>query len=161
MNKLLKESRDVPVLASMDNILIYLGDIHSHVIQVSQVLKKRKDAGVNLKASKFHFHTDQVKYLISIYSQKGVFMDPKKVQAVTNWPALANIHDVRCFISFANFYHNFIRSYTNICKPLFAPLKNVVMFVFNDKTQSAVHPFKTAFTSAPIARHFDPCSKSQ
>lgn len=156
INEHLTEFLNITILAYIDEILMNSDKVHSLVIHVRQVLKKRRNSGVNLKVSKCHFHTAQVEYLGFVVSPSGVFMDLKKIQGGTDWPLLTNIKDIQCFLSFANYYRHVKQSYSNVCKLLFALQMNEHKFVFNDEAQSAFHHLKTGFTSAPIIGHFDP-----
>lgn len=155
MNELLSVFLDLTVLTYLDDMLIYSDDPLSHVTHVRQVLKKINDTGVNLKAFKCHFHQDQVEYLRFIDSRQGVFIDPKKIQAVTKWPDLANGHDVQCLLGFVNFNHRIMKSYSNICNGIFALFKKEEKFMFNDKAKAAFQRLKTAFISTPILDQFD------
>jgi hypothetical protein len=47
-------------------------------------------------------------------------MDPKKVEAMSKWGAPENLHDVRAFLGFANFYRPLIKEYRNIMTPIVA-----------------------------------------
>ena len=53
---------------------------------------------------KCHFHKTEVKYLGLIILADGVWMDPEKVMAVLEWGSPRNLHQVRAFLGFANFY---------------------------------------------------------
>jgi hypothetical protein len=68
------------------------------------VLKKLAGVGLHLCADKCEFHKEKVFYLGLIISKKGVSMDPNKVKAITKWGAPENLHDIRAFLGFANFY---------------------------------------------------------
>jgi len=45
-------------------------------------------------------------------------MGPKKIQAITNWATSQVVHDVLCFLVFANFYQIFIKNYSQATAPL-------------------------------------------
>ena len=53
---------------------------------------------------KCEFHKTEVLYLEVIISTNGIYIDPKKVQAVVEWEEPANIKDIRAFLGFVNFY---------------------------------------------------------
>ena len=60
--------------------------------------------GIYLKPKKCEFHKTEVKYLGLIISADGVKMDQKKVKAVVEWGSPKNLHDLRAFLGFSNFY---------------------------------------------------------
>ena len=50
-------------------------------------------------------------------------MDPKRVEAVTQWPQPKSVHDIQVFLGFVNFYRRFIKGYSHITRPLTELLK--------------------------------------
>src|SRR5690606_26027912 len=102
------------------------------------------------------FHRTEVGYLGLIISRDGVKMDPKKVQAITAWEAPTNIHDVRAFLGFANFYRRFIDGYSRVVAPLVNLTRKAVKFEWDSTCEAAFTALKQQFTTAPILRHFDP-----
>ena len=51
-------------------------------------------------------------------SAKGIETDPKKVEAVKNWTIPKTVTDVRSFLSFTNYYRQFIKDYARVARPL-------------------------------------------
>jgi hypothetical protein len=45
-------------------------------------------------------------------------MDPKKIQAVTDWLTSKIVRDVQYFLEFVNFYRIFIKNYFQVAAPL-------------------------------------------
>jgi hypothetical protein len=83
-------------------------------------------------------------------------MDPSKVEAITNWESPSNVKDVRAFIGFANFYRRFISNFSQLVTPLVRLTRKDVPFSFDSVCDNAFQALKTAFTTAPILRHFNP-----
>ena len=83
-------------------------------------------------------------------------MDPERVNAVLSWETPKSVKDVQCFLGFANFYRRFILKYSNLCQPLFNLLRKDVPFNWDSSCDLVFQQLKTAFTSAPVLRHFDP-----
>jgi hypothetical protein len=50
-------------------------------------------------------------------------MDPKRVEAVTQWPQPKSVHDIQIFLGFMNFYRRFIEGYSHITRLLTELLK--------------------------------------
>ena len=91
-------------MAYLDDILIYSAMLEEHREHVRRVLEALSRAGLHLKPEKCHFHKTEVKYLGLIISANGVRMDPEKVTAVLEWGSPRNLHNVRAFLGFTNFY---------------------------------------------------------
>jgi hypothetical protein len=83
-------------------------------------------------------------------------MDPKKVVAITNWGASENLHGVRAFLGFVNFYQRFIKGYTNILAPIVALTCKDDKFFWRGECNKACQCLKDCFTSVPVLSHFDP-----
>ena len=67
----------------LDDIIIFSQDAASHIERLEAVFKKLK---LKLKPSTCEFFKKRIKYLGHIVSEEGVSTDPKKVEAVLNWP---------------------------------------------------------------------------
>jgi len=82
-------------------------------------------------------------------------MDPSKVETVKAWPPPKILRDVRAFLGFTNFYHRFVKGYSNVVKPLTRLTRKVQPFKWETKQQESFHGLKTSFTMAPILHRFD------
>ena len=61
----------------------------------------------------------RVKYIHvgHIVSERGVEVDPEKVEKIINWPTQKN-GEVRQFTAFADYYRRFCKDFSKIAKPL-------------------------------------------
>ena len=84
----------------LDDIIIFSSDAASHIERLEAVFQKLAKAGLKLKPSKCEFFKKRIKYLGHIFSEEGVSTDPKKVEAVLNWPVPETVYDVRSFSRF-------------------------------------------------------------
>jgi hypothetical protein len=82
------------------------------------VLQKLHDTGLYAKLEKCVFHQPQVEFLGCIIFEKGLFMNPKKIQTIMEWRKPKTIRDVQYFLNFTNFYWLFIQDYSKIAAPL-------------------------------------------
>jgi hypothetical protein len=78
------------------------------------VLQKLHNADLYVKLEKCVFHQPQVEFLGYIISNEGLIMDPKKIQAVTDWSIPKIVRDVQCFLGFVNFYQILIKNYSQV-----------------------------------------------
>jgi transposase InsO family protein len=141
--------------AYLDDILIYSDTLEEHQDHIRQVLHRLSEAGLHLKPEKCEFHQREVKYLGLIIGVDGIRMDPDKVEAVKAWPTPEKLKDVRAFLGFANFYRRFIRSYSQVVRPLTRLTQKDVPFQWTKTEQEAFDNLKTCFTTAPVLRRFD------
>ena len=156
INDTLRDFLDIFVIVYLDDILIFSKSKEDHIEHVKQVLERLKQHQLWAKAEKCSFFQHEVEFLGYLVSDEGIKMDPKKVEAVTNWPAPQSIHDIQVFLGFANFYRRFIRSYSKVAAPLTKLLRKEKKFEWGDEESHAFTTLKQAFTSAPILQHYQP-----
>jgi len=154
MNDVFREFLDKFVVCYLDDILIYSKNVEEHEEHVKLVLQKLRDAGLYAKAEKCVFHQPQVEFLGYIISNEGLSMDPKKIEAITNWLTPRTVRDVQCFLGFANFYRIFIQNYSQIAAAL-TRLTCKDKLDWGLEAENAFQNLKTAFTTAPILIHPD------
>src|SRR5690606_8684194 len=133
--------------------------LKDHQQHVRQVLLALEAYGLHLKPKKCEFHRTEVGYLGLIILHDDVKMDPRKVQAITAWEAPINVHDVRVFLGFANFYRRFIDGYSRVVAPLVNLTRKAIKFEWEAICEAAFTALKRQFTTAPILQHFDPDRK--
>ena len=87
MNHILKPLiDDGHVIVYMDDILVFTNDLKTHREIVHEVLQILEENHLYLKPEKCTFESNYVDYLGIIVGNGTVRMDPKKVEAVKNWP---------------------------------------------------------------------------
>jgi len=72
----------------LDDILIFLKNTKKHEEHVKLVLQKLGDVGLCSKLEKYDFHQPQVKFIRYIIFNKGLLIDLKKIQTISNWSIL-------------------------------------------------------------------------
>ena len=104
---------------------------------------------LTLESSQLETKTEemQVTYLSNIIGSEGIQVDPKKVEAVTNWPVPST---VRSFLGFCNHYRRFVRDFAGIASPLPSLTKKKVPFVWTDECQAAFERLKRELITAPV-----------
>jgi hypothetical protein len=98
----------------------------------------------------------EVEYLGLIISCNRIWMDPAKVQAVTDWPAPRSVTELQRFIGFVNFYRRFIDHFLGTARPLHDLTKTKTAFVWDQRCEAAFEKLKTAFTTAPVLKIANP-----
>ena len=73
-------------LVYIDDILVVGSSYQDHLENVVAVLDRLRSAGLRLKPAKCHFAKKEVDYLGYRVSAEGIQADPKKVEAVNNFP---------------------------------------------------------------------------
>ena len=65
------------------------------------------------------------------------------------------IRNVKASKGFANFYHYFIRRFSNVVCPMIATIKKITMFYWTPKCQKSFKLVKKSFTTTMVLAHFN------
>jgi hypothetical protein len=111
------------VLVFFDDILIYRKTWTDHLAHVDRVLHLLSQHQLFLKQSKCAFGASEVEYLGHLVGKDGIRVDPKKIEAMQDWPHPKNLKILRGFLGLTGYYHKFFKNYGKIAAPLTALLK--------------------------------------
>ena len=139
-------------LVYLDDIIVFASSFEEHLKRLDTVLGRIASAGLTLKPSKCQWLKKSVKFLGHIVSDKGVTVDPAKVQSVKEFPFPQNKTDVRSFLGLTSYYRKFIKDYASRSKPLVDLTKKKRLFAWTSEAESAFMDLKQCLVSAPILR---------
>jgi hypothetical protein len=151
MNVVLEPCLRKSVLVFMDDILVYSPSMEDHVTHLTEVLHLLRQAQLFVKLSKCSFTCDSLEYLGHIISSDGVATDPKKTQAMVDWPLPTYVTELRGFLGLTGYYRKFVRNYGVIAKPLTNLVKKKA-FEWSQAATEAFHALKQAMVSTPVLR---------
>lgn len=149
INDVLFDLLDRTCTAYLDDVLIYSSDKTQHKEHVREVVRRLRDAGLQIDIDKCEFECTRTKYLGLIIKPGGIEMDPGKVKAITEWKAPSTLRDLQRFLGFANFYRRFIRNFSMITRPLNDLLKKTAPWTWKAQHEQAFLDLKNAFVAAP------------
>ena len=159
MQQVFKEYLDEFVIVFLDDILIYSRTEAEHINHIKKVLVKLREHKLYAKMSKCDFFKQSINFLGYVVTKDGITMDSDKVKAITEWPPLNNVRDVRSFLGLAGYYRRFVKGFSSIAAPLTELLKNEVEFNWGSDQVEAFNKLKQAIISAPILISPDPTKK--
>ncbi|KAG7670696.1 hypothetical protein KSW81_003250 [Nannochloris sp. 'desiccata'] len=121
-----------------------------HVRHALDVLRQNK---LYCKASKCEFFQTEVSFLGHVINGDGVKADPRKVQAVADWPQPKTVRQVRSFLGLANYYRRYVHGFATMAAPLTLLTKKNVPFLWTTKQTQALEALKTALSTAPVLKN--------
>ena len=95
MNRVFKPQLDRFVVIFIDDILIYSLNEEAHAAHLREVLEILRREKLYSKFSKCEFWLKSVAFLGHVISAQGVSVDPKKAEAIVDWPRSSNVSEVR------------------------------------------------------------------
>ncbi|KAD7477503.1 hypothetical protein E3N88_00639 [Mikania micrantha] len=118
MNRVCKPYLDKFVIVFIDDILIYSKTREEHEQHLKLVLEILREERLYAKFSKYEFWLKEVQFLGHIVNEKGVHVDPAKIDAVKNWSTPTIPTEIRSFLGLAGYYRRFISNFSRIFVPL-------------------------------------------
>ena len=116
INWTLHRSIDISYIVYLYNVLIYSPDKQQHEKDVKNILEAILRSGMNIKPSKYEFHTMKTEYLGFIINQEGIKVDPVKTAAIWDWTKPTKITEVQKFLGLCNFYQRFIQGFGSMAR---------------------------------------------
>ena len=148
MDKIL---RGLPFASTyIDDILVFSSDPMQHKKHLREVFLRLQEAGLTLRGKKCHIGFSQVTYLDHVFSAAGMAPDPKKTQAIVEWPCPTNVATVQQFIGIASYYRRYIANFAQIAAPLHRLTQKGVTFEWNQECENAFAGLKNRLSTAPI-----------
>jgi len=138
------------IIVYMDDMFIFHKDLKILKENTKIALKRLRDNDLYLKPSKCEFHKTKIKYLGMVIEEGKVSMDTSKLKGIQDWPIPSTVKQVRGFLGFGNFYHRFIRNFSDIAHPLNDLLRKDKRFDWTQECQDAFESMKKRFTEEPV-----------
>ncbi|KAL0547245.1 hypothetical protein IC582_017174 [Cucumis melo] len=124
MNQVFKPFLRRFVLVFFDDILIYSKGMEEHGQHLEVVMEILRESELYANFDKCHFAKTRISYLGHYISKKGIEVDSEKIRAVKEWPAPANVRELRGFLGLTGYYRRFVQNYGSISAPLTQLLKS-------------------------------------
>lgn len=111
MNEIFQEFLRRFVLVFFDDILVYSQSWSEHLQHLESVFMLLRKNQLRVKREKCQFGQKQIHYLGHIISEKGVDMDPTKIESILSWPQPVTLKGLRGFLGLTGYYRKFIQHY--------------------------------------------------
>ena len=142
-------------LIYLDDIIVVGKTFDDMIRNLDEVLQKLHEAGLKLKPRKCQLFAKRVDFLGHVISGEGIQTDPKKTQAVREWPKPESLHEVRSFLGFCSYYRRFIPKFAEISKSLHKLTEKNQKFLWTKECNAAFETLKEKMVSSPILAHTD------
>ena len=140
----------------LDDILIHSKTAAEHVDGVLSVLQCLKNTVLYCNAKKCEFNKKKIEFLGVNISRDGFEMEDKKIADVLNWQRPTSVRGVCEFISFVNFYRQWIPNFTNITQLLHNLFQKNQPWQWTENEHGAFKLLKWRVSQAPVLVHADP-----
>lgn len=161
LDDILREHIGKRCFVYIDDIIIFSKNEEDHIKDIEEIFKTLQDANMKVQLDKSEFFKKEVEFLGFIVSDQGISTNPKKIEAIKNFPEPKTIKDIRSFLGLSGYYRRFIRDYAKLAKPLTSLLRgegghtskstsNKTPINFNEDAKSAFKKIKNTLISEDI-----------
>ena len=150
MNSVFMPELDKFVVVFIDDILIFFKNEEEHAEHLRIMVQRMRERKLYAKFSKCDFWLKEVQFLGHIISDKGISVDPIKIQDVLNWKTPESVPEIRSFLGLAWYYRWFVPDFSKIAIPMIELLKKGVKFNWDNKCEQAFQTLRRLLTSAPV-----------
>jgi hypothetical protein len=138
------------VFVYVDDVLIAGDDLEELCYWTCEVLMIMRESHLSCKPVKCQFEQWSIKYLGMIIGYGQTTINPKKAEAIAEWPTPRNLKDVQSFLGTCNFWQKFIRGFSMITHPLHDLVKKGIPFEWTEEHQVAFTALKHVITMALV-----------
>lgn len=147
---------DIPgVIVYCDDLLICGDTEEEHDAILNQVFERAKKHNVRFNKNKFQYKLKEVRYFGHIFSEKGMKIDPERVNAIINMKSPNNKKELQIFLGMVNYLRKFIPHLANIASPLQLLLKKDVGWLWTEVHENVYTNIKNKISTAPVLQNFD------
>jgi hypothetical protein len=150
MNKVFMEEFNKFVIVFIDDILIYSESAEEHAEHLRVVLERLRQNQLYAKFSKCELCLEKVAFLGHVLTTDGIAVDPKKIEAMSEWQQPKNVTDIRSFPGLARYHRQFIENFSKIAKLMTELLKNNVPLIWSPKCEASFQELKSRLTTTPV-----------
>ena len=141
--------------AYLNDILIYSKIRKKHRNHVRLVLKRLREAELQIDIWKCKFNVEKTVFLEVIVSEQNLCMNSSKMIIIVNWTTSINLKEIQSFMKFVNFYRRFIRDFFKLVKSFTQLTRKDTFFVWNKVCVQAFRNLKKQISFASVFCHFN------
>lgn len=118
VDTVLSEYKGVCAFPYCDDIIVYSKTFSDHLRDISNILTALQKHGLTACPKKSIFAQLVLKFLGLMVTEKGIKMDPERVQAIKEYARPRDLKKLSKFLGFVSWYAKFVRDLSEISHPL-------------------------------------------
>ena len=134
----------------IDDILVFSRTLSEHTEHLKEILQRLIEVGLKLKPTKCHFIRQEVNFLGHVITPQGLKTSQHHIDAITEFPVLQSVTEVRQFMGLASYYRRFVKNFAQIAQPLHALTRQGATYNWSESCQEAFDELRKRLTEAPI-----------
>ena len=138
-----------------DDIIVFGNTREDHDRALEECLTRFQEHNLTLNFEKCKFLKKNLEFFGLVFTEQGVALDPKKVEAFAKTQPPTTVSEVPSLLGMANYSSKFIKDYATITEPLRELTRKNTRFTWAHKHQTAYDKLKHALLNSPVMNHFD------
>jgi hypothetical protein len=122
--------------------------VWEHLVTVNRIMHRIRHAGGTLAAKKLYWCVPEMSILGYVCNFEGRVPDQTNVRKILNWPACANVSEVRGFLGVMGLVRIFVKNFALRAHHLTKLLRNDTAFEWGADQEAAMADLKEAATTA-------------
>lgn len=123
MDEVLKDLQNKICMVYMDDIIIFSTGLQEHIQNLKLVFSKLREARLKIQIDKCEFLRKEVEFLGHVVTPDGIRPNPKKIDAIQNFPIPRTQKQIKSFLGLLGYYRKFIKNFAKLTKPMTICLK--------------------------------------
>ena len=148
------------VMNISDDIIVHGRTTAEHDQSLRAVISRLLDRGLTLNKNKCELNKTTLTFFGHVFSERGVGIDPDKVDALMNMTPPTNATEVRSLLGMINYSSRFIQDYATKTEPLRELTKANVSFTWGPVEQQAFEEIKACLYQNAVTAYYDPNKQS-
>ena len=138
-----------------DDILCYGANEQEHDINVIKFLDRCVEVDMHLNPRKVKFKSPEVPFYGNMLTKDGIKPDPKKVDAIQDWPIPEDRQQLQSFLGSVNYLSHFIAGLSDLRKPLQNLVGTDTPFTWTETHTQAFNRLKGKISNDCLIHFYD------
>ena len=134
----------------VDDMLVKSPTIEQHITDLADTFASLRQYNMRLNPEKCTFGVEDGKFLDFMVSQRGIEINPEKIQAILEMASPKSVKDIQRLAGRVAALNRFISRSTDKCLPFFKLLRNSTRFVWDEQCEKALTDLKTYLNSPSL-----------
>ena len=138
-----------------DDLVIFGGTEEQHDQRLLHFFRVAREEGLMLNSKKCVIKTNQITFFGRLYTDRGVFPDPKKVDDIIQMPTPNDKQDLQRFLGMATYLSGHVPNFSSHTKMLRDLMKDDTPFIWSGDQQHCFDDIKTRIASSVGLQYYD------
>ena len=130
-------------------------NVKDHNKNLEDFLQRCEARGIQLNSSKVNLRKTEVPFIGHVATDKGLRLDPTKVQAIKEMPPPTDVGGVQRLLGMVQYLAKFLPHLSDITKPLRDLTQKDVEWVWDQPQREAFEKLKEALSNTPVLCYYN------